>query len=124
VSGGCGEMGHSRITLAEQETIIRWDCEEKSVNLYSGHPATCRRIERTLGLEPYRVFQFPDGTVTGKDYRMPLASFRWGKKRRTVLSEAERTRRAERMAGTRREKARSVVQTPVNLQGTSTEVDG
>jgi hypothetical protein len=117
-------MARTRISLAEQETIIRWDPEEKTVNLYSGHPATCRRIERTFGLEPYRVFRFPDGTVTGKDYQMPLAEFRWGKKRRTALSEAERGRRAERMAGTRHQKARSVVQTPVNLQETSTEVDG
>ena len=116
-------MGRPHVTLAEQETILRWDEEEKNVNLYSACPRVWAWIEKRLKLEPYRTFTAVDGTITGKDFRMPLAEFRWGRKRRVVLSEAKRAQLAARMATARREKACSIAQNPIRSQESDGEVD-
>jgi hypothetical protein len=53
--------------------------------------------------------------------RLTLAEFRWGKKHRVVLSDAEKARRAARMAGTLRQKGRSVAGTPLASQETASD---
>lgn len=89
-------MATGSLTLAEHETIIRWDREERVVNVYSADPVTWRRCEK-LGLECWREERNRDGNVTGRDYRMALTDFRWGKKTRQVISEADREARRERL---------------------------
>ena len=70
-----------RATLSEQETIIRWDRQERIVNIWSADPTVWRRL-RKLEFEPTREHRFADGTISGRFYEVPLAEFRWGKKRR------------------------------------------
>jgi hypothetical protein len=65
---------------AEQETIIRWDREEPTVSVWSASPVVCRKMDR-LGLAPVRE-STSYGQLTGRWYRVPLARFRWGLKRR------------------------------------------
>jgi hypothetical protein len=66
-------------TLAEQETIIRWDREDPLVHLWSANPVTWRKLAR-LGIRPTRETATKDGAPTGKFYTVPLARFRWGLK--------------------------------------------
>jgi hypothetical protein len=68
-----------RPTRAEQETVARWDDEEKVVHLWSASPVTWRKLAR-LGIEPTRETT-RDGELTGRFYRLPLARFLWGLKR-------------------------------------------
>jgi hypothetical protein len=65
-------------TRAEQETVLRWDEDEKLVHVWSASPVTWRKLAR-LGIEPHRETRRA-GEVTGYFYRVPLARFRWGLK--------------------------------------------
>jgi len=69
----------ARPTRAEQETVFRWDEEEKLVYVWSASPVTWRKLAR-LGIRPVRETS-REGQPTGKFYRLPLARFRWGLKR-------------------------------------------
>lgn len=87
------------ITKAEQETVICWDEEEKTVVIWSASPVVLRRLHR-LGLTPASESRKRTGELHGREYRLPLAEFRWSvKAKRTprVLSEAERQRLRERL---------------------------
>lgn len=64
------------LTRAEQETVIRWDEEEKVVHIWSASPVTWRKVAR-LGLKPVKETT-RGGEPSGKLYRVPFASFRWG----------------------------------------------
>jgi hypothetical protein len=66
-------------TRAEQETVLRWEEDEKLVHVWSASPVTWRKLAR-LGIEPHRETRRAD-EVTGRFYRVPLARFRWGLKR-------------------------------------------
>ena len=70
-----------RPTRAEQETIICWDREDPILHLWSANPAVWRKAER-LGLEVRKESHWPGGAVAGRWYEMPLAGFRWGRKKR------------------------------------------
>jgi hypothetical protein len=67
-----------RPTRAEQETVLRWDEEDKLVHLWSASPVTWRKLAR-LGIEPHRETRRA-GEVSGRFYRVSLARFRWGLK--------------------------------------------
>lgn len=69
-----------RSTLAEQETIIRWDRESPEVSIWSASPVTWRKLER-LGIAAVRQTTFQGGGCSGKFYRVPVSSLRWGLKR-------------------------------------------
>jgi hypothetical protein len=66
-------------TRAEQETVLRWDEDEKLVHLWSASPVTWRKLAR-LGIEPHRETRRA-GEVTDRFYRVPVTRFRWGLKR-------------------------------------------
>ena len=70
-------MGLSR---AEQETVIRWDEDQRVVHVYSASPKTWRKMAR-LGLEPDRV-STTKGSPSGKFWTIASALFRWGLKRK------------------------------------------
>ena len=67
-----------RQTLAEQETLIRWDREDPTVHLFSANPAVWRKLAR-LGIEPLRRSTV-QGEEAGRFYRVPVALLRWGLK--------------------------------------------
>ncbi len=69
------------ITRAEQETVIRWDEAERVVTIWSASPVVLRKLHR-LGLVPTRETRRRDGTLHGRDYQLPVDSFRWGLKRK------------------------------------------
>lgn len=75
-------MGQTR---SEQETVIRWDEEDKLVHLWSASPVTWRKLAR-LGIRPTRETT-REGQPAGKFYQVPLARFRWG-----IRSEGQRLR--------------------------------
>lgn len=78
---------------AEQETIIRWDEEEKLVHVYSASPVVWRRLEKQ-GFAVQRETT-RDGQPTGRFYvPIPLADFRWGKKRPRTAAQLEASRKA------------------------------
>ena len=82
------------ITRAEQETVIRWDEEERVVWIWSASPVVLRRLAK-LGLPAHSESRRRTGELHGRDFRIPLGRFRWGLKRE--MSEAQRTMRRERM---------------------------
>jgi hypothetical protein len=59
----------------EKETIIRWDSAEKLVWIDSAHLPVWRRVERA-GFTPVRV-RTQHGREVGRQYRVPLANFRF-----------------------------------------------
>ena len=76
------------LTRAEQETILRWDEDEKIVYVYSASPVTWRKMAR-LGVHPTKQTTF-QGNPSGKFYRVPFSGFRWGLKRQVVVGGAPR----------------------------------
>lgn len=68
-------MGQSR---AEQETVTRWDEEEKVVHTWSASAVTWRKVAR-LGLKPTRETT-TKSEPSGKFYILPFERFRWGLK--------------------------------------------
>ena len=68
-------MGQSR---ADQETVIRWDEEEKIVHIWSASPMTWRKATR-LGLKPTKETT-RKGEPSGKFSVLPFDRFRWGLK--------------------------------------------
>lgn len=66
-------------TLAEQETVIRWDREDPVVHLWSASPITWRKLAK-LGVAPIRETRV-GGVPSGKFYTIPLSEFRWRLKR-------------------------------------------
>jgi hypothetical protein len=79
-----------RQTVAEQETVIRWDRESPEVQLFSANPAVWRKMTR-LGIEPARRSTL-QGEEAGRFYRVPITRFRWGLKSE-ARSQARRGRR-------------------------------
>jgi hypothetical protein len=71
-------MKPARQTLAEQETVIRWDREESGVHIFSANPVVWRKLER-LGLEPVRRSTVA-GEEAGRFYVVPVGRLRWGLK--------------------------------------------
>jgi hypothetical protein len=65
-------MGQTR---SEQETVIRWDEEEKVVHVWSASPVTWRKMAR-LGIQPTKETT-TRGEPSGKFYTVPLEGFRW-----------------------------------------------
>ena len=65
-------------TRAEQETVLRWDEDEKVVHIWSASPVSRRKLAR-LGIEPHRETRRA-GEIVGRFYRVPLTRFRWGLK--------------------------------------------
>jgi hypothetical protein len=63
-----------RATRAEQETVIRWDRVDDSVDVWSADPVTWRKLER-LGIPVGRETRFPGGAVSGRFYTIPLSRF-------------------------------------------------
>ena len=61
---------------SEKETVLRWDSSEKIVHVYSCHERVWRRAERQ-GYTPVRR-HFIHGREIARQYRIPLASFRYG----------------------------------------------
>lgn len=70
----------SPTTRSEQETIFRWDDDEKIVHIFSASPVTWRKLAR-LGIRPQRETT-RSGAPSGKFYRVALAELSWGRKRR------------------------------------------
>jgi hypothetical protein len=67
--------GRSR-TKAEQETIIRWDQEERTAHLWTAYEAAARRWGR-MGY-PVRVYsRTMDGTPRSWSAEVPLDAIRW-----------------------------------------------
>lgn len=82
-----------RSTLAERETIIRWDDEERLVQVYSASPVWWRKLAR-LGFT-VREETTRHGEVTGRFYEpVPVDGFRFRKKR--TVSASHRARLQER----------------------------
>jgi hypothetical protein len=80
------------ITRAEQETVIRWDEEERVVWIWSASPVVLRRLAK-LGVPVHSEGRWRDGTLHGRDFRVPLARFSWGLRR--SMSDAQRARLRE-----------------------------
>lgn len=76
------------ISKAEQETVIRWDEEEKAVILWSASPVVLRRLHK-LGLVPAAESRRRTGDLHGREYHLPLSQFRWGLKRRGIRREGQ-----------------------------------
>lgn len=76
------------ISRAEQETVILWDEAERVVTIWSASPAVLRKLHR-LGLVPTDEKRRRDGALHGREYRIPLQSFRWGLKRRRRTPEVQ-----------------------------------
>ena len=68
------------LTRAEQETVIQWDEQDKTVSLFSSSPTVWRKLAR-LGVPERRSPSTLSGTPVGRFYSVPLARFRWGLKR-------------------------------------------
>ncbi len=81
------------LTAAERETVIRWDEADKVVTIWSSSPVVLRKLAR-LGIAPVRESRRRDGTLHGREYRVPLADFRWGLKRRLGETQRQRLRQA------------------------------
>jgi hypothetical protein len=83
-------------TKAEQETIIRWDEEERLVHVYSASPVIWRRLER----EGFAVREetFHKGELRGRFYEpFPLSELTWRKKRPRTLTPEQREAARERI---------------------------
>jgi hypothetical protein len=78
---------------AEQETIIRWDEEEKLVHVYSASPVVWRRLEKQ-GFEVLKETTHK-GEPTGRFYTpIPIRDFRWGRKAPRSEAQLEAARKA------------------------------
>jgi hypothetical protein len=78
-----------RLTRAEQETILRWDRETRTVHVWSADPVTWRKLAR-LGIPPTRETHLPGGVPSGRFYTIPLVRFSWGLKRAGTSDMARR----------------------------------
>jgi len=81
------------MTLAEQETILRFSADENVVSIFTAHPPTKRKLER-FGYQPHKV-----GTVRGVEvgwfYRVPMGELRWrvgAKKRKASAAQLQNLR--------------------------------
>lgn len=92
-----------RPSMAEQETVIRWDREDSEVWVSSSNPAVWRKMGR-LGIPERKRSNWPDGSVACVWYRVPVSRFRWGLKR--VMGAAEKSRLAVRNPLRRADSAR------------------
>ena len=63
------------MTRAEQETIFRYAADEDVVSVFTAHPPTARKLERS-GYQPVRV-STQGGQPGGWFYKVTLAEFRW-----------------------------------------------
>ncbi len=92
-----------KLTLAEQETIIRYDREDKMATVYSCDPKMRRRMKEYLEKYPDVVLQESHDDVSDT-YKVPKAylsvSVRPRKKR--VLTEEERNVLTERLNQSRK----------------------
>jgi hypothetical protein len=83
------------LRAGERETVIRWDDETKTVVIWSASPVVLRKLAR-MGLALHRESRKRTGELHGREYRVPLAQFRWGlKAKRAALSETHRQRLRE-----------------------------
>ena len=64
------------VTKAEQETIIRWDQEDSTADLYTAHPAQARRWEKQ-GYPVEVSDRDPAGTPLGWRCRVPKDAIRF-----------------------------------------------
>ncbi len=80
----------SRPTLAEQETVIRWDREDPLVHIWTASPTEMRRLAQK-GLASTRETN-SGGRVTGRWYVIPRREFRWGLKRQGARLSPEHAR--------------------------------
>lgn len=71
-------MTDHKTSLAEQETIIRWDRATPTVYIFSAAPPVIRRLKRLFG-EPVKVTQWGHAF-----FQVPLQALAWGRKRRGV----------------------------------------
>jgi hypothetical protein len=78
------------MTRAEQETIFRYAADEDVVSVFTAHPPTARKLERS-GYEAHKVSRREEKRV-GWFYMVPLSEFRWrvGIRKKRVMSEAQR----------------------------------
>ncbi len=77
---------------AEQETIIRWDEEEQLVHLYSASPKVWRQLAKR-GFTVREQVCDRTGAPSGRFYEpVPLASFRFGMKRRMTAAQRDGAR--------------------------------
>lgn len=66
------------MTKAEQETIIRWDQEERIAHLWTAYEPDARRWEEAG--YPVRVFDYAkDGTPRAWHAEVPVEAIRWRK---------------------------------------------
>jgi hypothetical protein len=68
------------LAKAERETVCQWDDESRTVVIWSASPTVIRRLHR-LGLTPSSESRRTDGRLHGYEFRLPVASFRWGLRR-------------------------------------------
>jgi hypothetical protein len=64
------------MTRAEQETIVRWDQEERVVHLYTANPAQARRWAR-LGYPVEVNGRYPHGEPHSWRAQMPVEAIRF-----------------------------------------------
>jgi hypothetical protein len=83
------------MTRAEQETVIRWDREDRVVHIWSADPTVWRKLDR-LGVavrEETRAQR--TGEITGRFYvPMPVARFRWGVNRERTAAQVAAAQQA------------------------------
>jgi hypothetical protein len=82
-------------TRAEQETIFRYAADEDVVSVFTAHPPTARKLERS-GYQAHKVSR-RGGQPVGWFYNVPRSEFRWrvGTRKKRVMSEARRLALAE-----------------------------
>jgi len=90
------------MTRAEQETVFRYAADEDVVSVFTAHPPTARKVERS-GYAPHKV-SMQGGQPVGWFYKVPVREFRWrvGARTKRVMSEARRMALAETLRRARR----------------------
>lgn len=68
------------LTKAEQETIIRWDAEERTAHIDTAYPPMIAKLDKLVTAYPdtYKCV-FVDKLYHAKKYEVPAAFIRFGK---------------------------------------------
>jgi hypothetical protein len=101
--GDRGAKGTNVTTKAEQETVIRWDQEERVLHLYTAYPREARKWER-LGYAVEVFGRTQTGEPRGWRARAPLEALRL---RRLIHDSIARRRRGRSFGPGRRKLAAS-----------------
>ena len=89
-----------KLIKAEQETIIRWDAEERIAHIDTAHAPMIAKLDKLVAAYPetYKCV-FVDSLYKAKKYKVPASYIRFGK----PASEAQKAAARESMKAIRQE---------------------